>query len=462
MRLLVRLTVVLLAGLNASAAVADEKPTRPNIVVFITDDQSRLDCTAYGSTDVRTPNMAKLAQQGMTFDRAFVASPSCAPSRAALLTGLMPARNGAEPNHSRPRKEIKKRPAYFQELGYEVVAFGKVAHYNQAKLYGFDQEAAGKFQSKGNMEAARKYLDEYTGDKPVCLLFGTHQPHGPWPANKGYDPDAIGLRPTHVDTEKTRKMRSRYYTSVTEADRRLGVIYELVQAKLGPETMFVFTSDHGAQWPFGKWNLYDEGTRVPMIVSWPGRVEANTRTDAMVSWIDLLPTLLELAGGEPPAAPTQIDGRSFAGVLTGEQDTHRDEIFTTHSGDGNHNVFPIRAVRDRRWKYILNLHPEFVYESHVINAARQRGDRGYWQSWVDAAEHDKHARWVVDHYQHRVAEELYDLEEDPHEQENLAADPDQSQRVREMRQRLEEWMAEQGDQQKVYGEPKLRQEPAQG
>jgi len=99
---------------------------RPDIVVFLTDDQGQLDCTPYGGQGIRTPHMQRLADAGMTFTRAYVASPSCAPSRAALLTGLMPARNGAEANHSKPRAEIKKWPAYFQELGYEVVSFGKV------------------------------------------------------------------------------------------------------------------------------------------------------------------------------------------------------------------------------------------------------------------------------------------------------------------------------------------------
>src|SRR5882762_6313462 len=97
--------------------------SRPNLVLFLSDDHGLLDSTVYGSKDVRTPNMQRLANAGLTFDRAFVASPSCAPSRGAMLTGLVPARNGAEPNHSRPRDEIKKLPAYLKELGYEVVAF---------------------------------------------------------------------------------------------------------------------------------------------------------------------------------------------------------------------------------------------------------------------------------------------------------------------------------------------------
>jgi len=121
------------------AAAAAER--RPDIVIFLTDDHSQRDATPYGSTALRTPNMQRLADAGMTFTRAYVASPTCAPSRAALLTGLMPARNGAEANHAKPRAEIKKLPAYLKELGYEVVAFGKVSHYRHTKNYGFDHFA---------------------------------------------------------------------------------------------------------------------------------------------------------------------------------------------------------------------------------------------------------------------------------------------------------------------------------
>ena len=120
LRLLCAASVLFAAPVLAAAA------RKPNLVFFISDDHSALDSSVYGSPDIKTPNMDRLAKAGLTFDRAFAASPTCAPSRGAMLTGLMPARNGAEPNHSKPRAEIKKLPAYLQELGYEVVAFGKV------------------------------------------------------------------------------------------------------------------------------------------------------------------------------------------------------------------------------------------------------------------------------------------------------------------------------------------------
>ena len=149
----------------------------------------------------------------------------------------------------------------------------------------------------------------------------------------------------------------------------LGAVYDATREVLGEEALFLHTSDHGAQWPFGKWNLYDDGIRTPLIVSWPGQVAAASRSDAMVSWIDILPTLVEAAGGKPPAG---IDGRSFLPVLKGVTTNHREVIFATHSGDGSMDVYPSRAVATPDgWKYIRNLHPEYRFTSHIM---RQRHD----------------------------------------------------------------------------------------
>ena len=429
----------------------------PDIVAFLADDHSQLDAEPYGATDLRTPNMRRLAEAGLTFANAYVASPSCAPSRAALLTGLMPARNGAEANHSRPRADLKKWPAYFQELGYEVVAFGKVSHYRHTVDYGFDSFAHDTFHDHEAIPAAVKYLRERgEREKPLCLLVGTNWPHVPWPeAHPGYDPAQLHLPAGSVDTRETREWRARYAAAVTKADDDLGNVYDTARQVLGEETLFVFTSDHGAQWPFAKWNCYESGVRVPLIVAWPGVVRPGTRTAAMVSWVDLLPTLLEAAGGTPPE---NIDGRSFLPVLRGEREDHRDRIFTTHSGDGRWNVYPIRAVRSGDWKYILNPHPEFAFTTHIDLRGRL-GQRDYFSTWEAAAGQDQSAATIVRRYHQRPAEELYDLARDPHEQQNLAANPEHADRLQSLREELETWMREQGDRRTVFAEPRLLSNP---
>lgn len=424
---------------------------KPNIVVFLGDDHSVLDSEPYGNKDVRTPNMRRLASEGMLFTHAFVVSPSCAPSRAALLTGLMPARNGAEPNHSRPRAEIKRLPAYLKELGYEVVAFGKVSHYKHTADYGFDQFAFDGFHEHEAIPTALKFLRERKSDKPLCIFVGSNWPHVPWPTNSaGYRANALALPDTHADTAETRRARGRYYAAVTRMDNQLGRVMETARETLGTNTVFVQTSDHGAQFPFAKWNCYDAGLRVSLIVSWPGVIKPAARTDAMVSWVDLLPTFVEIAGGN---APTNLDGRSFVRVLTGKTNAHRDRIFATHSGDGKMNAYPIRSVRTRDWHFILNLHPEAEFHTHIDLA---RADTGYWGSWTNAAATNAHAAALVKRYHQRPAEELYDVRRDPSETNNLASLPEHALRVKAMREELESWMREQGDTRRVYGELRKR------
>ena len=447
-----RVFVFLSALLGGVLQAADS--ARPNLVIFISDDHSMLDSSVYGSKDVRTPNMQRLANAGLTFERAFVASPSCAPSRGAMLTSWYPARNGAEPNHSRPRDEIKKLPAYLQELGYEVVAFGKVSHYQHTQFYGFDYFAHDKFHEDIAIPEGIKWLRARKSTKPLCIFYGTNWPHVPWPNDpEGFDAEKVTIPSTHVDTERTRDARAKYYAAIARMDNELGAVYDAAKEVLGESTFFLTTSDHGAQWPFGKWNCYDAGIRTPMIAVWPGKIKPATRTAAMVSWLDILPTLVEVAGGTPP---TNVDGRSFAGVLRDPTKTHRDRIFTTHSGDGRMNIYPIRSLRTADWKYIRNLHPEFYYTTHVDLA---QADTGYFKSWVEKAKTDPAAAAIVHRYHERSAEELYDLRNDPLELNNLAADPRQARRLAEMRGEVTAWMKQNGDAGKVYAEPRLISDP---
>jgi arylsulfatase A-like enzyme len=449
-------TALLLMAFCACGGPLAAAERKPDLVIFLTDDLSRLDTQPYGATHLRTPHMRRLAAAGMTFTSAYVASPSCAPSRAALLTGLMPARNGAEANHSRPRAELKKWPAYFQELGYEVVAYGKVSHYRHTAEYGFDSFAHDTFHDHAAIPAAIEFLRQRgRTDKPLCLFVGSNWPHVPWPEqHPGYAPEQLGLPAGSIDTPATREWRARYAAAVTNADDELGLVYDTARQVLGEKTLFVFSSDHGAQWPFAKWNCYEAGVRVPLIVAGPGVVPPASTTDAMVSWVDLLATLLEAAGG---TAPPDIDGHSFLPVLRGERQQHRDRIFTTHSGDGRWNVYPIRAVRKGDWKYIRNLHPEFAFTTH-IDLRVNLNQRAYFSTWEDQARRDPAAAAIVDRYHTRPAEELYDLAADPHEQHNLAAEPAQAERAQALRAELETWMQEQGDRRTVFAEPRRRGE----
>lgn len=427
-------------------ALCGTAQARPHIVAFFTDDLGVLDTAVYGSQDVRTPNVERLAAAGMTFDRAFVASPACAPSRAALLTGLMPARNGAEANHTYPKPGTKYLTENLHALTYEIAAFGKVAHGQDNPEYGFDYYSHPRVNLAANVE---DYLEARSDDGPLCLLVGDRRPHVPWTEDNIYAPERVNLPPDFIDTPETREHRARYYSDITGLDSEFGQVVDLAEEHLGEDVIFVFTSDHGGQWPFGKWNLYDSGTRVPLIVAWKGHIVPRMRTGAMVSWIDLFPTLIDLAGGE---APADIDGRSFRAVLEGETTEHRSEIYTTHSGDTVFNVYPIRSIRTKRFKYILNLLPDHLHTNHS-DILRKDGAGAFWDSWDLAAKTDPDAAAIVQRYFQRPPEELFDLKADPLEQENLANQPDHRTKAQELRTMLERWMEAQGDKRTVFSDP---------
>jgi arylsulfatase A-like enzyme len=378
--------MVLCLGLAATSYAGAAE--QPNIVIFLADDHGRAESSVYGSYEVRTPMMASLAKHGLVFDNAFVASPACGPSRSAMLSGLMPARNGAKQNHQKPRPETQIMVKQLKAAGYEVAAFGKVAHF--PLLVGFDKHFP---KNTGLAENVKKYLNQRKSDKPLCLIVGDRRPHVPWTRKMDYDPSKITLPSHFVDTPETREHWARYLTDITGMDAEMAKIDALARGYFGNDDfLFMFTADHGGQWPFGKWNLYDSGINVPMIVRWPGKIAADTRTQAMVSWIDIFPTLLDLTGGTIPA---NIDGKSFAGVLLGKADTHRDVIFTTTTADQRPeiefheriHIYPIRSVRTERFKYIRNIYPD-TYHSNHSDTLRNDGAGGYWDSWDEAAKTD--------------------------------------------------------------------------
>ncbi len=434
-----------------AALLAHAEKTSPNIVVFIADDHGYLDSSVAGSQQFHTPALEQLAHDGITLTHAFAASPACAPSRAALLTGLMPTRNGSMLNHQPPRADVKKLPGYLHELGYEVVAIGKVAHYKQGRDYGFDFTAHDTFHDDQCIAAALEYLQKRKSDKPLCLLVGTNWPHVPWPevGAKSADGAPHGVAAfvppsTHVDTPATRYWRARYAAAVERFDHDLGLVYNEAYKRLGQNTLFIEFSDHGAQWPFGKWNLYDAGTRTNLFAVWPGKIKPGSRSPALVSLVDVLPTIIEAAGGTLPQNES-IDGRSLLSLLTGRETSFRDAIYATHSGDGKMNKYPIRSVRTERWKYIRNLRPDAEHHTHIDLGKPVDGSE-YWASWVAAAKTDPVAKATVARYHRRPAEELYDLAADPNEEHNLATEPQHSQTLVELRASLDKWMHKQGDQ----------------
>ncbi|HVI99898.1 MAG TPA: sulfatase [Sphingomonas sp.] len=422
---------------------------RPDIVIFIADDLSWTDIGPNGSKDARTPNIDRLAREGTRFARAFAASPTCTPSRSALLTGDYPMRNGAHANHSNIFDTVRTMPAYLKALGYRVVVAGKT-DFGPPRDFPFEYLPGSTIHPDGKKrQALLSRLDTQVVDElfatrdpetPLALFVASFQPHVPWAKTPTYDPAALTLPENFVDTPQMREDFARYLTDVTDLDRELGEVRGSI-AKHGKadDTLFVFTVDHGAQLPFAKWTLYDPGIHIPLIAAWPGRVPAGRSTEAMVSLTDVLPTMLEAAGAPSPQG---IDGKSFLPVLTGEEDTFRDHVFAAHTGDKHFNRSPMRAIRTDRWKLIVNLNSSEPYINAMTNA---KESRAFWASWVEQAKTDARAAELVNRYQHRPPLELYDIVADPYELHNLADDPAHAQTLATLKARIGQWRIAQGE-----------------
>ncbi|KKM83270.1 hypothetical protein LCGC14_1311140, partial [marine sediment metagenome] len=426
---------------------------KPNIVLFIADDLATEDLGAYGNTEVRTPNIDRLAAESMQFTNAFASSPTCSPSRSSIFTGLMPFKNGAHGNHTGVKKETKSLVDYFEPLDYTVAIAGKY-HVGPEENFAFERIMNSNVPEPGfedkpglhydlNMGPVEQWLRVRKEKNPFMLVVADHSPHVVWPEKTAYSPEEVTMPSFHIDTEDTRHSRARYYEDITKMDANLGkLLAGLEKNGLDENTIVVFISDQGPQWAFGKWNLYDYGLSSPLLVRWKDHVKAGSSSDALVSLTDLLPTFSEMAGDK---APTGIDGKSFLQVLLGNTETHRDLVYASHTGDGTMNRSPMRMVRSSKYKYILNLAPEIRYNTHMNKAKDHDGGREYWDSWQEKSFRDVHAANVLYRYHNRPKEELYDLKNDPTEQINLAQLEPSQEILSKFRKQLANWRKEQGD-----------------
>ncbi len=413
----------------------------PNIVIVIADDQNGMDAGAYGNRDVKTPNIDLLADQGMRFDRAFTGTAMCAATRQQLYTGLYPVRSGAYPNHSLVKEGTRSIATYLKELGYRVALNGK-RHFGPAESFPF--EYLGREGSQKSPSLVFDDTEEFisrNGDQPYFLVIASRHPHFPWESGDqaAYDPDELTVPTQLVDTPETRQALANYYAEIGALDDEVGEVMDMVERSGTAEnTVFIYTSEQGSMFMQGKWTLYDSGIKTGFIVRWPEKVEAGSKTDAMIHYVDVVPTLLDIAGMNVP----DLDGESFLNVLRGKTDHHKDYIFGVHTTRGINywrDDYPIRSVRTEQYKLILNLNHEGAFSNGVV--ATNWGD--YYESWNESG--DAEAREKYQAYQKRPPVELYDVEKDPNERINLAGRADYEEIQKDLTLKLTEWMDSQGD-----------------
>lgn len=447
------LAVLCTAWLATSHARQPPRPAdRPNILVAIADDWSWLHLGAAGDPAVRTPNIDRLAREGTRFAHAYVAAPSCTPSRAAILTGQYPHRlaEGGQLWGFLPAR-FAVYPALLAEAGYHSGSTRKGWGPGSLEAASRSHDPAGpKFDDFTAFLAARP------DGTPFVFWFGSQDPHRPYEAGagarNGIDPAKVAVPPFLPDTPEVRGDIADYLFEVERFDREVGELIARLEARGElDETLIVVTGDNGMPFPRAKATVYDGGTRVPLIVRWPSRVAAGRVSDAMVSLVDLAPTFLAAAG---LTVPDDVSGRSLLPVLAGTDEPTRDRVFVERERHANVRrgdlSFPARAIRTRDHLYIRNLRPDRwpAGDPELYHSVGPFGDIDDGPSKQvllrrrDEATITPFAALALDK---RPAEELYVLSADPHQLRNVAADPAHAATTAALRSELEAWMRDTGD-----------------
>lgn len=419
----------------------------PNFLLIVGDDCTYNDLPLYGGENAKTPHLDALAARGLTFNEAYVASAMCQPCRAELYSGQYPLSNGCAWNHSASRPETRSLPHYLRPLGYKVGIAGKV-HVKPDSAFpfdpvaGFDPNCVRDPTEPHDLAPMKEYI---AGDEPFCLVIGLTEPHVPWVMGdaSAYPPRKIKLPPTLADTPVTRQHFSAYLAEITYMDSQIGdILAALEESGKAEDTLVLFTSEQGSQFPGSKWTNWNTGLHTALIAAWPGTVGEGQRSDALVQYADIAPTLVELAGGTPEP---QLDGTSFAAVLKGGSDRHRDFAYGMHNNLPEGPRYPIRSVTDGQFRYIRNLLPGELYiEKHLMGGGRLNNP--YWATWMgDDPMKQPNAYEAIKRYMSRPAEHLYDTAEDPYEMENLAGDEGYAEVKAKLSAALDAWMTAEGD-----------------
>ena len=346
----------ILLALTASPATAQ---SRPNIVLAVADDWSFPHAGIHGDRTVSTPNFDRVAREGARFTHAFVASPSCTPSRAALLTGQAVHRLEEGGNlHGFLPKAYPVYPDLLEQAGYRVGYTGKGWGPGRFEPGGRARNPAGP-QFK-NFDA---FMQQRPKGSPFCFWFGSNDPHRPYElgtgAQSGLKPEGVQVPPFLPDTLEVRNDLLDYYFEVQRFDRDLGHIIEVLErAGELDNTILIVTSDNGMPFPRAKANVYDGGMRVPLAIRWRGVARAGVVIDAFVSLTDLAPTVLESAGLKPLDVMT---GRTMLPLLRGGSQPARDRVFVERERHANVRrgdlSYPVRGIRTNDYLYIRNFRP---------------------------------------------------------------------------------------------------------
>jgi len=428
---------------------------QPNILFILADDMSYPYSSVYGDQVVKTPNLERLTQQGLTFTNAYTANPSCTPSRAAILTGRYPHKLGEAVNLV--GKLDASIPTYVQILrkeGYEVAYDRKGWAPGDFTQMGYKENPAGK------QVDFQKMLSQLPKEKPFFFWFGTNDPHRTFPFGKGrasgIDMNKIKVPAFLPDVPEVRGDLADYFYLIKRLDDEVGDLLKVLEQTGRLEnTIIVMTSDNGMPFPHAKANLYDYGTRVPLIISsFSKKIVQNKRNDSFVNLIDLTPTFLDLAGAKSKPV---MDGISLMPVLTGQKSAHRTEVFLErerHCMSRNEMDkgagYPMRAIRTSNFLYIVNLRHYRMPggDESMPGTTSEFGDvdGGPTKAFILDNRNDPAVKPFFElGFGKRPGEELYDLKKDPFNINNVANLPEYESAKKELSGKLLQWMQDEKD-----------------
>lgn len=413
---------------------------QPNIVWISVEDMSAR-IGAYGDSLARTPNIDRLAAQGMLFTNAYTVAGVCAPNRSAIITGMY--QNSIGTHHMRtthqspglptpysavPPPYVKTFTEYLRAAGYFTTNNSKTDYQFETPVTAWDKNGRqAHWRSKDRKE-----------DQPFFAVFNfttTHESRA-WASNNKDEqlqtnPDKVQVPPYYPDTPPVREHMARQYDNIAEVDQQVGkILQQLEEDGLAKETIIMFWSDHGDGLPRAKRWLYDSGIHVPLIVRAPGYLQPGSVNKELVSSVDFGPTVLSLAGVPVPA---HMQGQSFLGP---EASGSREYIYAARDRfDESYDM--VRAVRDKQFKYIRNYYPNKPYVLHVPYRNRSATMQELLRLHAAGQLEGPQKLWMQSS---RFPEELYDLKADPHEVRNLAEDPQYADVLKRMRGAMDRWM----------------------
>ncbi|HKB01876.1 MAG TPA: sulfatase, partial [Gemmataceae bacterium] len=449
---LLPLTGLAIAGAPGPAA---DPPTRPNVLVILSDDQSAAHVGCYGNPDVRTPNLDAFARTAVRFDRMYVTCPQCVPSRASLMTGRSPVAIGMTRFSAPLPAECVTWPEVLRKAGYFTGVAGRTYHldgapnpeltpiYERHKLRTFPDrldfvKTAG--DGDGSLRQLREFLDAVPAGKPFALQLCFSDPHRPYTAPKVHDSKALTLPKHYPDTSAVRADYAAYLDEIARLDADFGrVLAELDKRKVADNTLVLFLGDNGAaQWR-GKGTLYEFGIRVPLLVRWPGVTKGVTVSGDLVSGEDLAPTVLEACGQKPLK---EMTGKSFAPLLRGDKFEGRKYVFAERGAHGQ--GLPGTSSAFDLGRVVVSKTHKFVYNAtfHLPYHGVDFGNTDMFKEVRELAKEKKLPDPLNALYdgRARLLFELFDLVNDPNEFVNLAGKPEASAIETELRAALVEWM----------------------